>query len=81
MPSEIPLRRETDEIPVRPEATTQIVRIARFGIGCTLAFALFLVIDRRGLATENLMTAVAYAIAVQVVAAVAALAFMTLWRK
>jgi hypothetical protein len=82
MPSEIPLRHEAPEVPVRSEATAQIVRIARFGVGCTLALALFLVIDRRGPpVTESLMTALAYAIAAQVVVAVAALAFMGLWKK
>ena len=79
MPSEIPLRSET---------MTQIIRLARFAILCTLALAaVLLIVDfLRGpgqvphFLTGTVVQAVVYAIAAQVIVAIAAATCMALWK-
>jgi hypothetical protein len=78
------------EIASRPETTSQIIALARFVILCTLALAALLLLadfvgrgwstpDARFLSERVLITFV-YAIAAQVIAAIAAITCLALWK-
>jgi hypothetical protein len=77
------------EIESRPETGTQIFRLVRLGVLCTLALgAALLIIDvLRGpgrepaYLTQTVAQALIYAIAAQVIVAIAAATFMVLWKK
>ena len=78
------------EITSRPEATKQIIALARFVILCTLALAAILLLGDfvgRGWSTpdarflsEKVVITLIYAIAAQVVAAIAAITCLALWK-
>ena len=78
------------EIASRPETTTQIIRLARFAILCTLALAAVLLLADflgRGWSTaelrflsEKVVITFVYGIAAEVVAAIAAATCMALWK-
>jgi hypothetical protein len=78
------------EIASRPETTTQIIRLARFAILCTLALAAVLLLADflgRGWSTaelrflsEKVVITFVYGIAAEVVAAIAAVTCMALWK-
>ena len=78
------------EIASRPETTNQIIALARFAILGTLALAAILLLadfvgrgwstpDARFLSEKVVITLV-YAVAAQVIAAIAAITCLTLWR-
>lgn len=78
------------EITPRPETTHQVIALARFVILCTLALAALLLLadfvgrgwstpDARFLSEKVVITLV-YAIAAQVVAAIAAITCLALWK-
>ena len=80
----------TPEIASRPETTTQILRLARFVVLCTLVLAAVLLLadflgrgwssaDLRFL-SEKVVIAFVYGIAAEVVAAIAAVTCMALWK-
>lgn len=74
----------------RPETTLHIIKLVRFAILCTLALAALLLLADfagRGWSTgdlrylsERVVIALTYAIAAQVVSAIAALACLALWK-
>lgn len=76
------------EAALRPETTTQIVRLARFAILGTLAFGALLLLAEllfgtRGsthFLTQQVVVSLVYAIAIEVVAATAAATCLALWR-
>ena len=80
----------TPEIASRPETTTQILKLARFVVVCTLALAAVLLLADflgRGWSTadlrflsEKVVIAFVYGIAAEVVAAIAAVTCMALWK-
>ena len=78
------------DITSRPETTSQIIALARFVILCTLALAAILLLadfvgrgwstpDARFLSEKVVITFV-YAIAAQVIAAIAAITCLALWK-
>lgn len=78
------------EIASRPETASQIITLARFVILCTLALAAVLLLadfagrgwstpDARFLSEKVVITLI-YAIAAQVVAAIAAITCLALWK-
>jgi hypothetical protein len=77
------------EIASRPETTTQIIRLVRFAILCTLALAAVLLFadllagahrsDLRFL-TENVVMSLVFAIAAEVIVAIAAATWVALWK-
>jgi hypothetical protein len=78
------------EIASRPETTTQIIRLTRFVVLCTLALAAILLLadflgrgwssaDLRFLSERVVITFV-YGIAAEVVVAIAAVTCMALWK-
>jgi hypothetical protein len=79
------------DIASRTETTTQIIRLARFAVLCTLALAaalLFADFLGRGWSTaelrflsEKVVTTFVCGIAVEVVAAIAAVTCMALWKS
>ena len=80
----------TPEIASRPETTTQILKLARFVVVCTLVLAAVLLIadflgrgwssaDLRFL-SEKVVIAFVYGIAAEVVATIAAVTCMALWK-
>jgi hypothetical protein len=81
----------TSEIASRPETTAQVIRLARFVVLCTLGLAAVLLLADflgRGWSTadlrflsEKVVIAFVYGIAAEVVAAIAAVTCMTLWKK
>jgi hypothetical protein len=79
------------EIASRPETTNQTIALARFVILCTLALAAILLLadfagrgwstpDARFLSEKVIITFV-YAIAAQVVAAIAAITCLAMWKS
>ncbi len=78
------------EITSRPETTSQIIALARFVILCTLALAAILLLGDfvgRGWSTpdarflsEKVVITLVYAIAAQVIAAIAAITCLALWK-
>ena len=78
------------ETATQSETTAQIIRLVRFAIGCTLGLAAALLLADlagRGWATaelrfcsEKVLMTVVSAIAVQVLAAIAAVTSLTLWK-
>ena len=78
------------EIASRSETTTQIIRLARFAVLCTLALAAVLMLadflgsgwstaDLRFL-SERVLTTFVYGIVAEVVAAIAAATCIALWK-
>jgi len=78
------------DITSRPETTSQIIALARFVFLCTLALAAILLLadfvgrgwstpDARFLSEKVIITFV-YAIAAQVIAVIAAIACLALWK-
>ena len=81
----------TLEIASRPETTTRILSLARFAILCTLALAAFLLVADflgRGWSdaslrflSEHVVITLVYGIAAEVVATIAAVTCMALWKQ
>ena len=81
----------TAEIASRPETTTHIIRLTRFAILCTLGLAaLLLLADFIGrgwsdgslrFLSERVVITLVYGIAAEVVAAIAAVTCMALWKQ
>jgi hypothetical protein len=70
----------------RPETTAQIVRLTRFGILCTLALTGIVLIysllpDGRHVLTEGVVISLFFVISIEVVAAIAAITCLALWKK
>lgn len=80
----------TPDIASRPETTTQILKLARFVVLCTLVLAAILLLADfvgRGWSTadlrflsEKVVIAFVYGIAAEVVTAIAAVTCMALWK-
>jgi hypothetical protein len=80
----------TPDIASRPDTTTQIISLTRFVVLCTLALAAVLLVADflgRGWSTadlrflsEKVVIAIVYGIAAEVIAAVAAVTCMALWK-
>ena len=78
------------ELASRPETMTQIIRLVRFAILCTIALAAVLLLADmagRGWSTaelrflsEKVVVTLVYGIAAQAVAAIAAVTCMALWK-
>ena len=81
----------TAQIASRPETTAHIIKLARFAILCTLGLAaLLLVADFLGrgwsdgslrFLSERVVVTLIYGIAAEVVAAIAAVTCMALWKQ
>jgi hypothetical protein len=79
----------TIEAASRSEMMLQIVRIVRFAVLCTLAFAAIMLIADVGLRnngsdrflSESVLMAVVYATAAEVIAAIAAMTCLQLWKQ
>ena len=81
----------TAQIASRPETTAHIISLARFAILCTLGLAaLLLVADFLGrgwsdgslrFLSERVVITLIYGVAVEVVAAIAAVTCMALWKQ
>ena len=77
------------EIASRPETTTQIIRLVRFAVLCTLALAAVLLFadllagargsDLRSL-SQNVVISLAFATAAEVIVAIAATTCLSLWK-
>jgi hypothetical protein len=79
------------QVTSRPETTNQVIALARFVILCSLALTAILLVadfagrgwstpDARFLSQQVIITFV-YAIASQVIAAIAAITCLTLWKS
>ena len=81
----------TAQIASRPETTARIISLARFAILCTLALAVALLLADfvgRGWSdgslrflSERVVVTLVYGIAAEVVAAIAAVTCMALWKQ
>jgi hypothetical protein len=81
----------TSEIASRPETTTRIISLTRFAILCTLGFAALLLLadfigrgwsdGARRFLSEQVVITLVYGIAAEVVAAIAAVTCMALWKQ
>ena len=81
----------TSQIASHPETTTRIISLARFAVLCTLALAVVLLLADflgRGWSdaslrflSERVVITLVYGIAAEVVAAIAAVSCMALWKQ
>jgi hypothetical protein len=71
----------------RPEATTQVLKLARFAILSTLAFGIVLLIatvitnGKFDFLNENILKSLLYVIGAEVVVAIVAATCLAIWRK